>query len=101
MESNNLTREAPPGSLYHIDIDGVRYVAAGKLAAQSGYCRDYIARLARQHRIAGRKVGRHWFIEEKSFQEFCREQEIEREVRRRVLTIKRRLEWGIAPLPTD
>ena len=67
MEDNNLSRQALQGPLYQIVIDGLRHVAAGTLAAQSGYCRDYIARLARQRRIAGRKVGRHWFIEEKSF----------------------------------
>lgn len=46
METNNLTQRALPAPLFHIDIDGIRHVAAGKLAAESGYSRDYIARLA-------------------------------------------------------
>jgi hypothetical protein len=89
---NNLTQEAHPGPLYRIDIAGVRHVAAAVLAAQSGYCRDYIARLARQRRIAGRQVGRQWYIEERSFWAFVTEQEIRRGERRILLSAERRRE---------
>ena len=92
MESNNLTQGAPPGPLFHIHIDGARYVAAGVLAAESGYCRDYIARLARQHRIAGRQLGKIWYIAEEPFWMFVIEQEKERELRRaRMAALSRRL----------
>lgn len=93
---NNLTQEAHPGPLYRIDIAGVPYVAAAVLAAQTGYCRDYIARLARQHRIDGRQLGRQWYIEEKSFRDFLSEQEALREQRRRRLVALRNLEYRIA-----
>jgi hypothetical protein len=95
MESNNLTQGAPPGPLFHIVIDGARYVAAGVLAAESGYCRDYIARLARQHRIAGRQLGKIWYIAEEPFWVFVIEQEKERELRRaRMSALSRRLFHG-------
>jgi hypothetical protein len=91
MESNNLTKGAPPGPLFHIVIDGTRYVAAGMLATESGYSRDYIARLARQHRIAGRQLGKLWYIAEESFWMFVIEQEKERELRRaRMAALSRR-----------
>jgi hypothetical protein len=82
MESNNLTQGAPPGPLFHIVIDGARYVAAGVLAAESGYCRDYITQLARRHRITGRQLGKIWYIAEEPFWMFVIEQEKERELRR-------------------
>jgi hypothetical protein len=92
MESNNLTQGTPPGPLFHIDIDGTRYIAAGVLAVESGYGRDYIARLARQHRIAGRQLGRIWYIAEEPFWMFVIEQEKERELRRaRMAAHSRRL----------
>jgi hypothetical protein len=92
MGNNNLTQRTLPAPLFHIDIDGARYVAAGVLAAESGYCRDYIARLARQHRIAGRQLGKIWYIAEEPFWMFVIEQEKERELRRsRMTALSRRL----------
>jgi hypothetical protein len=96
MGNNNLTRRSLPAPLYHIDIDGTRHVAAAVLAAQSGYCRDYIARLARQHRIAGRQLGTHWYIDEVSFWEFFVRQEALHAERRSRLAAVRHLEYRAA-----
>lgn len=93
MGNNNLTRRSLPAPLFHVDIDGARHVAAAVLAAQSGYCRDYIARLARQHRIAGRQLGTHWYIDEVSFWEFFVRQEELRAERRSRLSVVRHLEY--------
>lgn len=93
MERNNLTQKALPGPLYHVEIDGVRHIAASVLAARSGYCRDYIARLARQHRINGRQLGTHWYIEERSFWEFFLEQQAKAAERRLLLSADRKREW--------
>lgn len=93
MGDNNLTRRSLSAPLFHIDIDGSRHVAAAVLAAQSGYTRDYIARLARQHRIAGRQLGTHWYINELSFWEFFMQQEALRAERRHQLAVSRRLEY--------
>ena len=92
MEPNNLTREPFSGPLYHVDIGGVRHIAAGKLAAESGYGRDYISRLARQHRVAGYQLGRLWYIQEKSFRDFLNAQEVLREQRRLRLIAERQFE---------
>jgi len=96
MGTNNLTQRSLSAPLYHIDIDGARHVAAAVLAAQSGYTRDYIARLARQHRIAGRQLGTHWYINEVSFWEFLMRQEALRAERAHQLGLIRRLEYGDA-----
>jgi cytidylate kinase len=93
MGDNNLTRRDLPAPLFHIDIDGSRHVAAAVLAAQSGYTRDYIARLARQHRIEGRQLGTHWYINEASFREFIVQQEASRAERRHQLAAVRRNEY--------
>jgi hypothetical protein len=100
MEPNNLTRESFSGPLYHVDIGGVRHVAASKLAAQSGYGRDYIARLARQRRVAGYQLGRQWYIHEKSFRDFLDAQAVLREQRRLRLIAERRYERGSVRTPT-
>jgi hypothetical protein len=97
---NNLTQEAHPGPLYRIDISGARHVAAAVLAAESGYCRDYIARLARQRRIAGCQLGRQWYIDERSFWSFFVEQEMQRARRRILLSAERRRERQLASPPT-
>jgi hypothetical protein len=96
MGTNNLTQRTLPAPLFHIDIDGARHVAAAVLAAQSGYTRDYIARLARQHRIAGRQLGTHWYVNELSFWEFFIEQEALHAKRRHQLAVARRLEYHAA-----
>ena len=93
---NNLTQRALPAPLFHIDIDGVRHVAAARLAAQSGYCRDYITRLARECRIAGRRLGTDWYIDERSFWNFFIEQEARNAQRRIDLASARRREFESA-----
>jgi hypothetical protein len=87
------TGDQLPEPLYHIDLACVRHVAAAVLAARSGYCRDYIACLARQGRIAGRQLGTHWYADERSFWSFFLDQERLREERRRQLAARRRLEY--------
>jgi hypothetical protein len=101
MESNNLTTEPFAGPLYHVDIGGIRHVAAGKLAAESGYSRDYIARLARQHRVAGHRLGRQWYIHEQSFRDFVNLQEVLREQRRLRLIAERRYERSVRSAPEN
>jgi hypothetical protein len=99
MGTNNLTKRTLPAPLFHIDIDGARHIAAAVLSAQSGYTRDYIARLARQHRIAGRQLGTHWYINEVSFWEFFMRQEALHAERRHQLAVVRRLEYYNAQSP--
>jgi hypothetical protein len=101
MEGNNLTQQTLAGPLFHIDIDGARHVAAGVFAKESGYRRDYIARLARKHRIEGRQLGTHWYIDERSFRDFLSEQEALREQRRRRLVALRNLEYRAAQRWSD
>ena len=82
-----------PARLFHLDIDGVRYLAAKVLAVRSGYSRDYIARLARERRINGRQLGAHWYVEPYSFWNFYVEQKEKRKKQRKELSDYRRRQY--------
>jgi hypothetical protein len=66
------------------------------LAAEHGYTRDYVARLARTHRIVGRQFGAWWYVDEQSFQRFLVQEEKERAARRIHLAAQRRREYEMA-----
>jgi hypothetical protein len=51
-------------------IDGVTYISIRDAAAASRLSTEYLARLARQHRLRARIVARTWFIETDSLQQF-------------------------------
>jgi len=59
----------------------VRYVPAAQAAADFGFVRDYIARLARIGKIRGRKIGANWYVEYPAFQQFVVHNEHERAAR--------------------
>jgi excisionase family DNA binding protein len=51
-------------------IDSVTYISIREVAAASHLSTEYLARLARQHRLRARMIGRTWFIETHSLQQF-------------------------------
>jgi hypothetical protein len=51
-------------------IDGLTYISIRDAAAASHLSPEYLARLARQHRLRARMVGHTWFIETESLQQF-------------------------------
>jgi hypothetical protein len=51
-------------------IDGVTYISIRDAAAASRLSTEYLARLARQRRLHARIVGRMWYIETDSLQQF-------------------------------
>ena len=69
-----------------IYLDGVRYISAGDSAALSGFTRDYIARLCKDGKISGRRVGKQWYANLESLQKFILGQEHARARRREELT---------------
>jgi hypothetical protein len=81
---------------YEVLIDGVPHVAAGKLAAEHGFSRDYIARLARQGTLRGRQLGTHWYVEEIAFRTFLVLREYKRALRRHLLIADRKSEYQAA-----
>jgi hypothetical protein len=48
-------------------FDGVRFLPARDIARTHGYVRDYVARLCREGKVAGRQLGRPWYVDAESF----------------------------------
>ena len=55
-----------------IDLDGRRYFLASEAAADFGFSPDHIARLARQGKINGRRVGKKWYVESESLRAYLK-----------------------------
>src|ERR1700689_5729110 len=53
-----------------IVIQGSRYVSAARAAKESGFVRDYIARLCRQGVVRGQQIDSAWYVDPKSLQQF-------------------------------
>jgi hypothetical protein len=51
-------------------IDDLTYISIRDATVASHLSPEYLARLARQHRLRTRMVGRMWFIESRSLQQF-------------------------------
>jgi hypothetical protein len=59
---------------YEINIGGVPYQPAAEVASKYGYVRDYVARLCRQGKVRGRRLGKLWYVDAESFAAFIRGQ---------------------------
>ena len=55
-----------------IDLDGRRYFLASEAAADFGFSPDHIARLARQGKINGRRIGKKWYVEPESLRAYLK-----------------------------
>lgn len=51
-------------------FDGVRYVSANDAALSAGLTRDYVTKMCRLGKFDGRHVGKNWYVEHTSFQNF-------------------------------
>jgi hypothetical protein len=51
-------------------LNGARYLSAREIARTHGYVRDYIARLCRQGKVHGYRLGRLWYVNADSFTAF-------------------------------
>jgi hypothetical protein len=80
-------------TLHEIYIGGVPYRSAGKLAADHGLSRDYIARLARHGTLRGCQLGTHWYVDVTSFKNFLVLRAYERAARRKTLIADRQREF--------
>jgi len=75
-----------------LEINGESFIPSKIAAKKAGYTSDYVARLAREKKIAASKVGKTWFVSEKSLQKFIQEAEGEKLRRRQELSEERREE---------
>ncbi len=49
-----------------LEISGKRYISTRRAAKEHKYSPDYIGQLIRAKKVIGQKVGRSWYVEEKS-----------------------------------
>lgn len=77
-----------------IFFDGATYISAAKAAASKGVARDYIARLCKEGKLEGRRVGTHWYVNKDSFQTFVLDKEYSQAKQREKLVSERKREYG-------
>src|SRR3989344_5429556 len=84
-----------------IFFDGNRYISAGEAASQADLTRDYLARLCKERKILGRRIGKQWYVNQDSLRSFILEQSFDREKRRQHLAESRKREYssGSAEVP--
>ena len=51
-------------------LNGARYLSAREIARTHGYVRDYVARLCREGKVHGHRLGRFWYVNADSFAAF-------------------------------
>ncbi len=78
-----------------IFFNGIRYISANEAASISGLTRDYIARQCREGRIDGKRVGKNWYLENSSFEQFLILREHAASERSETLAKERALEYGL------
>ena len=53
-----------------LEISGKRYISSRRAAKEHKYHVDYIGQLIRAHKVSGTKVGRAWYVDEASLNEY-------------------------------
>ncbi|MEK7093336.1 MAG: hypothetical protein AAB927_02520, partial [Patescibacteria group bacterium] len=76
-----------------IFFDGKQYISANDASALSGLTRDYIARLCREGKLLGKRVGKNWYAENASLRSFLVGQEYNKSLRREALARERAQEY--------
>lgn len=76
-----------------IILDGATYVSAGTASKSFDMTRDYIARLCREKRVNGQRIGKNWFVSEHSLKEFIVAQRCARALRNGSLSQERIIEY--------
>lgn len=56
------------------------------------YSRDYVTRLAREHKILASYVGRQWFVDIDSLKQYAQDSALEQEIRKKQLSAERKYE---------
>jgi hypothetical protein len=70
MTSAVAVVNVPGDQVSEIVIGGVPYHSAAAVARKYGYVRDYVARLCREGRVGGRRLGKLWYVDAESFAAF-------------------------------
>ena len=84
-----------------IFFNGAKFISANDASSASGLTRDYIARLCRDRKVIGRRVGKNWYVSEPSLKKFLVHREYTASSRSASLSEVRRQEYhgDVAPQP--
>ena len=77
-------------------LDGRNYISANDAARSAGLSRDYVARLCREGKILGRRIGTHWYINDASLKNFLIVQEHAKSIRVESLAQERARDYHAA-----
>ncbi len=75
-----------------VQINGVTLVPIKEAASSVSYSRDYVARLAREGKIVASQIGRQWFVDLASLQNFSAAADALEEARKNELRAERKRE---------
>ena len=70
MTSAFAVMNAPGEPVSEIVVGGSRHLPAREIARAHGYVRDYVARLCREGKVNGRRLGKLWYVDAESFAAF-------------------------------
>lgn len=75
-----------------LTIDDTEMISTREAAQRVGLSGDYVARLVREGKATGTKVGRAWFVDERSLQQCLHAIELEKQARAELLKAERQRE---------
>lgn len=75
-----------------LTIDDTEMISTREAARRVGLSGDYVARLVREGKATGTKVGRAWFVDERSLQQCLHAIELEKQARAELLKAERQRE---------
>lgn len=75
-----------------VEINGVSLVPLKQAAAEVSYSRDYVSRLAREGKIVASQIGRQWYVDLVSLQNFSLAAHVQENVRKQELSETRKNE---------
>lgn len=75
-----------------LNINGAHYLPATEAGRNFGYTNDYVAKLAREKKILGTRVGRQWFVDPESLKSFIKEAKQRKQEHAKRLRVERKQE---------
>jgi|AntRauTorckE6833_2_1112554.scaffolds.fasta_scaffold59613_2 hypothetical protein len=75
-----------------IEIDGKKLTSIKEACSEVSYSRDYVTRLAREGKIVASLIGRQWYVDLLSLQNYVVQSKVESEVRKAQLSEERKQE---------
>ena len=75
-----------------IEIDGKKLTSIREVCSVVSYSRDYVTRLARERKIVASLIGRQWYVDLQSLQNYVAQSKVESQIRKAQLSEERKQE---------